>query len=204
MVLMNVNANSSCQAGAVESLMIIFGGMLGSDEAIFNDTWIISFALDNLLKPTAILINGTSPPARYGHSAVVLGMTMFIFGGVSGYDSFVSDRINGASCIWRLTVVDANTASWYCLPTLGVFLPRPRMFHFMVTYNNTDFCSGSTHLCLLVAFGWIDNNSSLPLNDTFILSNATSTSATWVRLNATIQPLAANDASTLGTRLESL
>ena len=203
MVLMNVNANSSCQAGAVESLMIIFGGMLGSDEAIFNDTWIISFALDNLLKPTAILINGTSPPARYGHSAVVLGMTMFIFGGVSGYDSFVSDRINGASCIWRLTVVDANTASWYCLPTLGVG-PRPRMFHFMVTYN-TDFCSGSTQLCLLVAFGWIDN-ISLPLNDTFILSKlvAESTSATWVNLSATIQPLAANDASTLGTRLESL
>lgn len=83
--------------------LVIFGGHFYEGvEAGFkylNDTYVLDVNSSRWIKPK---ISGTPPPGRYGHTSVLAGSRLIIFGG------------KGAKSVFRdLHALDPVTMSWF-------------------------------------------------------------------------------------------
>jgi len=77
------SAVSYCQ------FVIVFGGT-NSTEELFNDVWFLNTDTWEWSKPA---VTGTPPPGRFGHSAMLVGSKMIIYGGTGapGTATILSD-----------------------------------------------------------------------------------------------------------------
>lgn len=107
--------NSWCKTN-----VILFGGT-DIQDSLFNETWIFSGETETWQKQDVEMwIEGTSVPARYGHTAVVITQplsnctcqeSMLVFGGISGNGQCLGD-------LWEMRCIADSTGKprFYWIP----------------------------------------------------------------------------------------
>ena len=100
-----------------------------------NDLW----CLDSWWKWQELEVNGVPPCPRRGHSAVVMGSCMYIFGGLYGFSKYLND----------LCVYDGETNSWSKARIVGALKPPPRAWHSCTVIGNGN----SAHWKQMLVFG---------------------------------------------------
>lgn len=134
-------------ATLIGASILYFGGHYYSDNKIgyvyLNDTHVLDLNASRWIKPK---ISGTAPKARYGHSAVLAGSRIIIFGG-KGYKSTVYRDLHA---------LDPVSMTWYQGPE-GAGAPCARFGHTATLINGTK---------MFVFGGW---NGKDYYNDLFIL-----------------------------------
>jgi len=127
--------------------LVIFGGHYYSGKEIgfvyLNDTHVLDVNASKWIKPKIL---GTPPPARYGHSAVLAGSRIIIFGGKGAKSTVFRD----------LHALDPVTMTWYQGPE-GGGAPNAR-------FDHTANLVGGTKL--FIFGGW---NGQDFFNDVFVL-----------------------------------
>lgn len=127
--------------------LVIFGGHYYSGKEIgfvyLNDTHVLDVNASKWIKPKIL---GTPPPSRYGHSAVLAGSRIIIFGGKGDKGNVYRD----------LHALDPVTMTWYQGPE-GGGAPSSR-------FDHTANLVGGTKL--FIFGGW---NGEEFFNDVFVL-----------------------------------
>jgi N-acetylneuraminic acid mutarotase len=105
----------------VGNLFVVFGGTRTDTEGTgkfkyLSDVFVLDTDTMRWHCPTLV---GRSPPARYGHTAVVLDYKMYICGGRGEKGALFND-------VW---VLDVERWEWQLLPTSTAAPPAPRMGH---------------------------------------------------------------------------
>lgn len=126
--------------------LVIFGGHYyeGADVGFkyLNDTYVLDVNSSRWIKPK---ISGTPPPERYGHTSVLAGSRIIIFGG------------KGAKQVFRdLHALDPVTMTWYQGPE-GGGAPSARFDH------SSNLVGGTK---MIVFGGW---NGKEFFNDVYVL-----------------------------------
>ena len=126
--------------------LVIFGGHYYEGQetgfTYLNDTHVLDVNSSRWIKPK---ISGTPPPSRYGHSAILAGARIIIFGG------------KGSKTVFRdLHALDPLTMTWYQGPE-GGGAPAARFDHSANIVNGTK---------MVVFGGW---NGQDFFNDVFTL-----------------------------------
>lgn len=126
--------------------LVIFGGHFyeGQETGFkyLNDTYVLDVNSSRWIKPK---ISGTPPPPRYGHSSILAGSRIIIFGG------------KGSKCVFRdLHALDPVTMTWYQGPE-GGGAPSARFDH------SSNLVGGTK---MIVFGGW---NGSEFFNDVYVL-----------------------------------
>lgn len=111
---------------AASNRLIVFGGWDGRDT--LNDLYEFNFCTREWKK---IETQGTSPPHRYRHTAVLYGDSMFVFGGVDKSHSRFND-------FQRL---DLTNNTWTEVCTTGT-IPSSRTFHRAVVVGSKMYLLG--------------------------------------------------------------
>ncbi len=128
------------QASAVfyDNKIYFFGGWNGnlSQPIYYNDVWSYSINTNSRDANEWKLVRGASnsanvPQGRGGHTAVVYGDGMYVFGGVT------AQGINGE--LWRY---DFASATWNNNLGGGTVAPSPRFGHSSVIYKNSLYVYG--------------------------------------------------------------
>ena len=112
---------------AVGSTKVYYFGGYGIRHGYSNDTFILDTALLSWSRP---YINGAPPTPRVGHSAVVLGNLVYVYGGAA-HEHIYRD----------LHVLDTNSMSWVEPPTSGL-PPGPLFGHSAQTVGQCLFLFG--------------------------------------------------------------
>ena len=136
-------------ATLVGASLIVFGGhyYAGKNDGFIylNDTIVLDVNDNRWYRPK---LNGIPPPARYGHSAVLAGSRIVIFGGRGGNSAHFRD----------LHALDPLTMTWYQGPE-GGNAPLGRLNHSASLIGTRMFIFG----------GW---NKDAFFNDLFVLDLA--------------------------------
>lgn len=111
---------------AASNRLIVFGGWDGRDT--LNDLYEYDFTTEEWRRMQA---NGTAPPHRYRHTAVIFGDNMFVFGGVDKTHSRFND----------LQRLDLTTNTWSEVCTTGN-IPSSRTFHRAVVVGSKMYLLG--------------------------------------------------------------
>ncbi|HXX92530.1 MAG TPA: kelch repeat-containing protein [Planctomycetota bacterium] len=114
-------SNHTAVYDATNQQMIVFGGQDTTPGPVFNDVWALSLpdpagATSPAWTPFT-LTGGPSP--RWGHSAVLNGLKMMVFGGYTG---------TASPELWQLNVATSTTSSWVPV-VLGTPAPAARLGH---------------------------------------------------------------------------
>lgn len=106
--------------------MLVFGGFDGSDR--FNDLRELHLGEKrwNLINA----LRNSTPKSRFGHTAVIYGHSMYVFGGWDGHDT-----------IHELFEYNISSNMWIQLPHRGS-APRPRYRHTAVVCGDAMFTFG--------------------------------------------------------------
>lgn len=133
--------------------LITFGGHFFSGESFtyLNETWVLDLKTSSWQQ---IRCSGETPSPRYGHSAVVVGSSMIIFGGKGLGDHLYRD----------LYSLDLLSWEWQQLRPISP-PPPPRMYHASVSIGNKmvvfggwdgDYtCYNDLHIFNLSSFEWV-------------------------------------------------
>ncbi len=139
--------------------MIVFGGVVGNGNVIFNDVWVLSHA--NGQGGTAVWTqlspSGSLPPVRYSHTAVydAKNNRMVIFGGYNG--NYLSD-------VWVLSNANGlgGTPVWTQLAPSGA--PPDGLVYDSATYDQTNN--------IMMVFGGETSGATAYTNGVWALSHA--------------------------------
>lgn len=102
---------------AAEGKLITFGGTYldGESFAYLDETWVLDVGK---LAWHSVVCSGQIPPARYGHSAKIVGSRMFVFGGKGKNDKVFND-------MYFLDLIE-----WIWVPVSSISArPNPRFNH---------------------------------------------------------------------------
>ena len=152
--LTNTNAATARvghSAVAIGSDMFIFGGFTQSPHGVLSDLW----SYNNVTGIWNKIIASGPPSARSNHSAVVIGLNMYVFGG--------SGLVNETDTLNDLWVYSSGNNSWSQLANGST----PRLMHSAVAIGSDMFI-----------FDGIDPNGN-PLSDVWCYN---SVSNSWIQL----------------------
>lgn len=156
-----------------------------NNESILGDTWLISFrGIIGSASAQQISI-ASAPHARFGHSSVLVGSTIFMCGGAAS----ITGRAIADQIVWALDMSAGAAAVWRSLSPSGPAVP-PRVFAYMAPINATS---------AVLAFGWTGvNNTDPPLGDTQVLTVGADGSLSWraIAANFSGEPMAGGCAAT--------
>lgn len=78
------SGRSSHSADLVDWRMHVFGGcqISGVERRLFDELWVIDLFDHENLRWKQVLCEGKRPCARYGHASAVVGLNLFVYGGV--------------------------------------------------------------------------------------------------------------------------
>ncbi|CAE7606850.1 GPA3 [Symbiodinium natans] len=133
------------RAVEVNGTMVIFGGNSGSETRASNDVWQLNLQSGTLQTWEDLATSGPQPPARSGHSAVMVASNLLVFGGAQ----YVSGNWARFSDVWKLAINhNGGSHSW---SQLSASSPRPaaRAGHTAVSLSDNT----------MVIFGGYDGSS---------------------------------------------
>ncbi|KAH6713264.1 hypothetical protein BKA61DRAFT_608815 [Leptodontidium sp. MPI-SDFR-AT-0119] len=122
---------SSHSLSVIAGRAYIFGGEVNPREPVDNDMHIITLPYDSFssadyrtIPPKPETAGGEVPEKRVGHTAVVIGERIFVWGGRGGKDMKPLEEKG------RIWVYDTRTDTWSFLdPTPGTPFPEARSYH---------------------------------------------------------------------------
>jgi len=103
--------------GSAASRMYLFGGM-GQMDVLLNDAYEIDTRSTSVVSWRPLVTLGELPEGRQGHTASLIGTSMFVFGGANA-----QGRLND---VVRLNL---DTLRWSRLDSAGAAVPTPRWGH---------------------------------------------------------------------------
>lgn len=116
-----------------KNFLLIFGGC--EDESKFNELFKINLK-DNTIQK--IQGYGEIPAAKFGHSANVVGTSMYVFGGWNGFETQDDLYQFSLSKTW----CDSVSNFWYYEKTCTGAKPSPRYRHASTRIGNSIFIFG--------------------------------------------------------------
>jgi serine/threonine protein kinase len=102
------------------SIVLLFGGYSPNGE-VLSDVWKLD--AHNYIVASWKSINpveGALIPPRFGHSSIIIGNELIIYGG----SSKISDGYAGSSCLFDMWGFDVMKKSWRSIPVRGVQEPQ--------------------------------------------------------------------------------
>jgi hypothetical protein len=93
-----------CKGASLEPRMVLFGGARPADGVSFDDVWVLSLDAGQWRLG---LTSGAGPSPRSGHSAVVVGRDMFVYGGRRVDGSLMGDMhaLDVDRLVWRKVAI---------------------------------------------------------------------------------------------------
>lgn len=111
---------------ATGNVAYLFGGT--HDRDAYNDVWELDVAGSTWKKIEA---TGDIPPARWGHSASLIGKKIFVFGG-----EIVGGKSNS------MHVFDIESKKWSTPANISGATPNPRSYHAVTSADNKIYLFG--------------------------------------------------------------